>query len=90
MKQSITCITLALAIVWAPTASAGLFEDFFQASPEAIADAEPAKTLPRIQLSNDIDADFRNMAETGYIAVGQSSWRGRYEDPKKAIKTAKK
>jgi hypothetical protein len=91
MKRSISCITLALALAWAPTASAGLFEDFFQASPpEILVEAEPAKTLPRIQVTNDINADYRLMEENGYIEIGRSVWRGRYEDPKKSIKKAKK
>jgi S1-C subfamily serine protease len=30
------------------------------------------------------------MEENGYINIGQSVWRGQYEDPKKAIKKAKK
>ncbi|WP_445784117.1 PDZ domain-containing protein [Sphingorhabdus sp.] len=91
MKRSITCIALALALAWAPTASAGLFEDFFQASPpEILVEAEPAKTLPRIQVTNDINADYRLMEENGYIEIGRSVWRGRYEDPKKSIKKAKK
>jgi hypothetical protein len=98
MKRSISCITLALALAWAPTASAGLFEDFFQASPpDYLARAEPAKAAPRIQVSNDTSndkswgvADYRSMEENGYIEIGRSQWRGRYEDPKKAVKKAKK
>jgi hypothetical protein len=98
MKRSISCISFALALAWAPTASAGLFEDFFQASPpDYLADAEPAKAPPRIQISNDSNnekswgvADYRSMEENGYIEIGRSAWRGRYEDPKKAINKAKK
>ena len=91
MKRSISYITLALALAWAPTASAGLFEDFFQASPpEVLLGVEPATTSPRIQVSTDINADYRFMEENGYIEIGRSAWRGRYEDPKKSIKKAKK
>lgn len=94
MKRSISCITLALALVWAPTASAGIFEDFFQASPpEILASAEPSQTPPRIQMTSNLESmrtDLRSMEENGYVIVGQSIWRGRYEDPKKAIKKAKK
>jgi len=91
MKRSISCITLALALACATTASAGPFEDFFQASPpEILVGVEPAKSLPRIQVTNDINADYRLMEENGYIEIGRSEWRGRYEDPKKSIKKAKK
>ena len=94
MKRSIFCIALALALAWAPTASAGLFEDFFQASPpDYLAAAEPSQVPPRIQTSSNwasMQTDLRSMEENGYVNIGQSVWRGRYEDPKKAIKKAKK
>jgi hypothetical protein len=94
MKRSISWLTLALALAWAPTASAGLFEDFYQASPpDYLAGAEPSQTPPRIEMSSNwasMQTDLRSMEENGYVNIGQSVWRGRYEDPKKAIKKAKK
>ena len=92
MKRSINSVILVIALGFSAPLFAGPFEKFFQSTTEPGIEEYvlPGKSVPRVVITDDLTRDILRIREDGYEPVGYSSFVGPPQDPKKAIKQAKK